>query len=82
MTDRERNHGRRPNSGAPRRLQVYVISFFTENRDDGLITFAASEICGESKIFVGTEAKVECSGYIRSLTRGVCRRYQVPGNKY
>jgi len=63
-------------------LQVDVISFFTEDRDDGLITFPASEICGESKIFVGTDAKVECSGYIGSLTHGVCRRYQVPGDKY
>ncbi len=61
---------------------MHILFFVTEDHHDGLITSSASEICGEADICLGAKAKVECSGYIRSLTRGMCRCYQVSGNKY
>jgi hypothetical protein len=61
---------------------MQVILFVTEDHDDWSITSAASEICDESDICPRTKATAECSSYVRSLTRGVGRCYQVSGDKY
>ena len=61
---------------------MHILFFVTEDHHDGLIASSASEICRESNICLGAKAKVERSGYIRSLTRGMCRCCQVSGNKY
>lgn len=61
---------------------MHVFFFVTEDHDDWLIASPANEICGKTNICVGAEAQAECSGYVRSLTRGVCPRYQVSGDKY
>jgi hypothetical protein len=61
-------------------MQIFFSA--TEDDHDGLLALPTSEICVESDIGPGTKAEAECSGYIRSLTRGMCRRYQVSGGKY
>jgi hypothetical protein len=61
---------------------MQIFFYITEDHHDGLFALPTSEICVESDIRPGTKAEAERSGYIRSLTRSMCRRYQVPGDKY
>jgi hypothetical protein len=61
---------------------MQIFFSVTEDHHDGLFTLPTSEIRVESDICPGTKAEAECGGYIGSLTGGMCRRYQVPGDKY
>jgi hypothetical protein len=73
------NNGQGTESGAPAQFRgTKMVAglgnlFLYRGHHDGFITFPTSEICGESKIFVGTEAKTgeECnaSGGIGGLPR-------------
>jgi hypothetical protein len=61
---------------------MQIFFSVTEDHHDGLLALPTNEIRVESDICPGTKAEAECSGYIRSLTCGMCRRYQVPGDEY